>query len=106
VPTDFEDLKRRNQQNLITFMEREAELASTFCAIAERTSDAKHKAKLLEDVRKAVDAIRHFGERITDSSIRAKLKRDANRIEKLLAMVSEGGRPQLSKPRRTVASGK
>jgi hypothetical protein len=88
VATDFEELKRRSQENLITFMECEVDLASTFFAMAENTSDAKHKAKLFQNVQKAVEAIHHFAKRITDRSVRAKLNRDADRIGKSLTKAS------------------
>ena len=70
---DFEELKRRTEENLITFLRVDVDLASTYCGMAESTHDSEHRAKLLEDVREVVKAIRTFGIRITDRSVRAEL---------------------------------
>jgi hypothetical protein len=89
VSPDFLDLKRRTQDNLFTFLNTEAELASTFCDMAERTQNPEHRVQLLSDIRKAVSAMRHFEGRITDRSIRAYVVKKANRLDAFLARFSK-----------------
>jgi hypothetical protein len=84
VRSDFLELRRRCQENLVTFLTIEVDLATTFCWVAESADDRRHRAKLLEDAQKAVSAIRHFGKRIIDTSIRAELNREADRLDSLL----------------------
>jgi len=92
VNYDFEELNRRTQENLITFLRVDVDLASTYCGMAESTHDTEHRAKLLEDVREVVKAIRTFGIRITDSSVRADFNRSAERLDEFLSRNSVAGR--------------
>ena len=85
---DFEELKRRTEENLITFLRVDVDLASTYCGMAESTHDSEHRAKLLEDVREVVKAIRTFGIRITDRSVRAELNHSADRLDEFLAKLN------------------
>jgi hypothetical protein len=81
---DFTELQVRSQDNLVTFLRVEVDLASTFCGMAERADDAVRRAKLLANVQKVVAAIRHFEGRITDKLIRADLNHQADRLENFL----------------------
>jgi len=85
MEADFDELQRQSQENLITFLRTDAKLASTFCKIAESTQDPDHRARLMKGVRTVVNAIRHFGERITDPTTRAELNAEADRLEGFLA---------------------
>lgn len=76
---DFIELQLRSQENLVTFLRVEVDLASTFCGMAERADDLEHRARLLEIIQRVVGVIRHFEERIIDQSIRADLNRQADR---------------------------
>ena len=78
---EISELRRQTQENLITFLRTDAKLASPFCKIAESTEDPEHRAKLLRDVKMAVNAIRYFGERITDPAICAELNNEADRLD-------------------------
>jgi hypothetical protein len=79
---DWAELQRRTQENLVTFLRIEVELASTFKRMAKTTDDPERRAKLRGDAQKAVSAIRHFAERTTDKSIRAELNRAANKLDR------------------------
>ncbi|MCU1336158.1 MAG: hypothetical protein JWO19_1739 [Bryobacterales bacterium] len=80
----FLELKRRTQENLMTFLRIEADLASTFCDMVEVTQSSEHRVQLLEDIRKAVSAIRQFERRITDTRTRAQLNGEADRLDDFL----------------------
>jgi hypothetical protein len=85
VTSDLSELQRRTQENLIEFLRTDAKLAFTFRKMAKNTQDRGHRAKLLEDIRKAVIAIRHFGERITDPAIQVELNAEADRLDEFLS---------------------
>ncbi|MCU1334468.1 MAG: hypothetical protein JWO19_49 [Bryobacterales bacterium] len=78
---NFAELKRQTQKNLVGFLRIEVQLASTFCEMVERSQSPEHKAQLLEDIRKAVRAIRHFEQRIIDPSIRADVLKKADTLD-------------------------
>jgi hypothetical protein len=82
---DFAELLQRSQENLVTFLRVEVDLASTFCGMVETTDDLAHRARLLENIQKVVSAIRQFEARIADQSVRADLNRQANRLDKFLS---------------------
>ena len=82
---DFAEMHRRTQENLITFLRAEVDLAGTFRAIADRTDNPEHREKLLHDIQKAVSAIRHLGERITDRSIRKELSAAADDLDEFVS---------------------
>jgi hypothetical protein len=86
---DLNDLEKRTQDNLTKFLQAEVGLAGTFCKMVETTQSPAHRAKLLGDIRKAADALRHFGQRITDTSIRDELNREADKLDKFLAANSK-----------------
>jgi hypothetical protein len=87
TPDFFATLELRTQDNLVGFLRAEMELAFTFCGMARSTEDLDHRARLLVNAQKALDAIRHFEERIADPSIREELLRQATMLEKRLAKV-------------------
>jgi hypothetical protein len=89
VPPSLLELQRRTQDNLISFLRIEAQLAFAFCDIAQRTQSAEHRAKVLRDIRHAANAMHHFGERITDLSVRNDVLKQAAKIEKFLAKNSK-----------------
>ena len=84
-PDFFVGLKRRTQENLVEFLGIEAELGSTFCKLAEQTQNPAHRKQLLDDIGKAVKALRHFQEQITDSAVRAEMLTHADRLDEFLA---------------------
>jgi hypothetical protein len=81
---DFKELQLRSEENLVTFLRVEVDLASTFCGMAERTDDLVRRARLLENIQKVVSAIRQFEGRVTDQFTRADLNREANRLDMFL----------------------
>jgi hypothetical protein len=85
VPIELSELKRESQRALVDFLWCEVKLANTFHEIAKGTHDPRHRAKLLEDVRKAVSTIRHFEGRITDPAGRKALNAEADRLDALLS---------------------
>ena len=86
---DFSALKRRNQENLIRFLVTEAELAFTFCDMVQNTHIPEHRAQLLENIRKAANALRYFDERITDRSVQEYVLKRAARLDDFLAWNSK-----------------
>jgi hypothetical protein len=89
ISSDFLELKRRGQENLVTFLTIEVDQAITFCTMAESTHDPERRKKLIEEAQKAISAIRQFQGRITDSSIRAELNGEADKLDRLLRKHSE-----------------
>jgi hypothetical protein len=85
---EFSALKNRTEQNLIEFLRVEADLASTFCTLAETTENPQHRAELLGNIRKAASAIRHFEPRIADPSAREELLQKADELDQFLAEIS------------------
>ena len=81
---DFAELLQRSQENLVTFLRVEVDLASTFCGMAESTDDLARRARLRDNIQKVVSAIRQFEGRIADQSIREDFNRQANRLDKFL----------------------
>ena len=81
----FFELKRRTQENLISFLGIEAKLAFQFCEMAKRTKSPERRAKLLGETQKALDTLRRFQERIEDRIVREEVLKQVARIEKFLA---------------------
>lgn len=82
---DLSELKRQSQKALVDFLWSEVRLANTFHQISKGSGDPGHRAKLLEDVRKAVSTIRHFEGRIADPAERKALNEEAEKLEALLS---------------------
>jgi hypothetical protein len=89
VTPSFLELQRRTQENLISFLRIEVELASSFCDMARRTRSPEHRVQLLAGMRSAVSGVRYFQERITGRSIRRDALNQAAKIEKFLAKNSK-----------------
>jgi hypothetical protein len=81
------ELKRRAQENLVTFLTIEVDLASTYCGMAESTQSLERREQLLGDIRKVVSAIRQFEGRIIDRITRAEFNREADRLDDFLRRV-------------------
>ena len=76
MASDHSELLRTAQKNLVSFLTIELKLANTFCDTARSAKNPEHKTKLLGDVRKAVETIHHFQERIMDPAIRKEAETD------------------------------
>jgi hypothetical protein len=85
MPTDLSELERQSQKALVDFLRAELKLAYTFREISQGTRDSNHRAKLLENVRKAASTIRHFEGRITDKAERQALNEAVEELEALLS---------------------
>jgi len=94
----YPEFSRRTQENLITFLRIEEELASTFCTIAKQTKNPEHLRRLLGDIQKVAVTMRHFQGRITDPSTRKHVLEQAARLEEFVAKYSKQPTPD---PRRT-----
>ena len=88
TPT-FVELKRQSQGNLTTFLQTETKLAATFCDLFQRTENPEHRARLMGDMQKIVNVLRHFQERIEDRSIRADILKKADGLSEFLVRHSE-----------------
>lgn len=88
TPTLLE-LKRRSQDNLVKFLQAETKLADTFCALAQRTQNQEHRARLLGDIEKIGHTLRHFGVRIEDASIRSDISEKAETLSEFLVRHSK-----------------
>jgi hypothetical protein len=86
----FAELHERGHRNLIGFLEIEIDLATTFSGMARKTDSPTHRAKLLENTRKAVATIRHFSDRIADVPTRTKLNKVADKLEKKISGIGPG----------------
>jgi hypothetical protein len=49
--------------------------------MAKKAESPARRKKLLGDIRKAIDAIRHFSGRVEDASTRTKFSKSADRLE-------------------------
>jgi hypothetical protein len=85
VPLELSELKRQSQKALVDFLSSEVKLAHTFRDIAKNTHGPGRRAKLLDDIRKAVSTIRHFEVRITDPAVRKALNDEADKLDALLS---------------------
>jgi|SRR6185437_15218312 len=81
---EFDELHERGQENLIRFLQLEVELAQTMGRISETTESPDHRARLLSNVREAIKAVYQFEGRIGDASIRERLHRDAEKLERFV----------------------
>jgi len=70
------------QENLVTFLEVEIDLASTMLGIAKTTKNADRRTRLFSSVRMAVETIRHFEPRIADKNQRRELLARAAELER------------------------
>ncbi len=73
----------------MTFLRVETELAATFFDMVQRTRNQEHREQLMGDIRKIVDALRHFKVQIADDSVRADIIERADGLTKFLATNSK-----------------
>ena len=85
MASDLSELRRKSQENLVSFLTVELDLARTYCEMAQRVESQERKAKLMGNVLKIVEAVRHFQEHIKDQTIREDLLKRTAEVEKLLA---------------------
>jgi len=79
----FHDLQRQAQENLITFLRIEVDLAATFRSMLASRSP-EDRVRLLGQIRKVVGALRQFEPRVTDRFVRSELLREANKLDEFL----------------------
>jgi hypothetical protein len=81
--TDLEALAERSQGLLIDFLFVDLDLAFTFLRTAKlkKSTDANHCEAALRKARAALDAVRHFQERITDESERHKIQARSDKLQ-------------------------
>ncbi len=80
----LQELKQRSEDNLISFLRTEAELAATYCDMATFAKNQEHRTQLMGDIQKIVNALRHFGGWVEDRSIRADILKEADRLSEFL----------------------
>ena len=89
MASDLSELRRKTQESLISFLTVELDLARTYCEMIQRIESQERKAKLLGNVLKIVEAIRHFQERIADQTVREHVLRGTAKLEKFIAQHSQ-----------------
>jgi hypothetical protein len=77
----FLKLRRRTEDNLITFLRIEVDLATTFRSMAATSSKQGRRVRLLGNIRKVVGALRQFEPRVTNRSLRSQLHKEADKLE-------------------------
>jgi hypothetical protein len=70
---DLVELLRQSQDNLVTFLEIELDLANTMLKILNTTRDEDHRKRLIQNIQAVVDTVRHFEGRVEDRNVRTKL---------------------------------
>src|SRR2546430_401921 len=83
MKTDFDDLHKRSQDNLVRFLQVEIELARTFLKMADSTDDSGHRDHLLGTVREAIETVDRYEGRIGDLLIRNDIHREAGKLKKV-----------------------
>ena len=63
---DVFDVQRQTQDNLVTFLKTELDLASTMLKISKTTRNQDHRKRLVQNIQTAVDTVHHFEGRIKD----------------------------------------
>jgi hypothetical protein len=81
--SDFTDLQREGQQNLLSFLRIDRDVAGTFLDLAAATS-AEHRRQLVQKVRSVIGTVRRFAPRIVNSVARREIQEEADQLEKLL----------------------
>ena len=89
MASDLSELQRRAQENLVSFLTIELQLAKTFSDMARSAKSPEHKTKLMGDVRKALETVHYFKERIMDQAIRQDVIKRAAKLETYLAQNSK-----------------
>ena len=80
----FLELKRWNQDNLVTFLRIEVDLAATFRSMLANRSPGD-RVRLLGQIRKIVGALRQFERSVTDRAVRSELLREADKLDEFLS---------------------
>ena len=78
------NLQQQTQENLITFLRIEVDLAATFRSMLANRSP-KDRVRLLGQIRKVVGALRQFEPRVTDRAVRSELNKEAAKLDEFLA---------------------
>ena len=87
-----DELKARAQQNLVDFLHTELELGFTFAKTAEleaSMNNREHFERAREHAASAIETIRRFESRITDSQALEEIRRRADELQKLMSSSSE-----------------
>ena len=66
LPANLTELHQRTQENLVTFLQAEVDLASTMVGIVNTTQNEDHRLRLLEAIQTAVNTVRYFERRILE----------------------------------------
>jgi hypothetical protein len=85
VHSDFDELRERSQQNLITFLGIELDLALAFTQTAKikaRMQNFGHSERSREFAGRALDAVQRFQARIVDSEARREIRERAIEVKK------------------------
>lgn len=84
---EFEDLQRRVQENLVSFLETELDLAINMFEVLENTRDEDHRNRLLKNIELALTAVQRFKGKIRDATARNELSNAAKALERTRADV-------------------
>lgn len=84
----FDELRTRAQLNLVNFLRTELELGFTFAKTAQleaSMNNREHFERALECAASAIETIRRFESRITDSQALAEIRQRADDLQKLIS---------------------
>lgn len=82
MDTDFQEQRRRFQQNLIDFLNAHLDLGFTFCRTAQLDTESENtRDKALV----ALNTVRKFEGRIADPALWTKIHVRADQLEKLIS---------------------
>jgi hypothetical protein len=84
----FDELRTRAQLNLVNFLRTELELGFTFARTAQleaSMNNREHSERALEYAASAIETIRRFESRITDSQALAEIRRRADDLQKFIS---------------------
>jgi hypothetical protein len=82
---DFDDLREAAQRRLIEFLETDLALGLTYLKMAQTREEEPSRERLLQNARKAVEAVRRFEGRITDSRERTAIHERVDELQRLLS---------------------
>lgn len=92
---DFVELQEQREQALIAFLTVELDLGFTFLAMAQQHRRDDDRERSLQNARKALEAVRHFGEGIADIKASDRIRTRVAELGRLLSTfpTSKGEEP-------------
>lgn len=81
----FVELQEQREQALIAFLTIELDLAFTLVSLAQQHRRDEDRERSLQKARKALEAVKHFGEGIADDQASDRIQTRAAELERLLS---------------------